>query len=413
MNNLRLTKIKQQFNADSLADLKGELRKELSKLSPQIRPGNSVAIAIGSRGINNLRLIVEEVIAFIRENNGFPFIIPAMGSHGGATGEGQKEILTGYGLSEENLGVPVRSTMEVAELDRGDSPVPVYMDRNAYESDGVIIINRIKPHTDYHSKYESGIVKMTVIGLGKEKQASAIHEFGVYGLTEMIPLVAKEILNTGKILGGIAIVENAYDETLIVKALRADEFLDTEPELLAIAAKNMPSLPADNIDVLIIDQLGKDLSGIGIDPNIIGRTRIYGQAEPANPDIKAILVSDLSKGTKGNAMGIGLADVTTRKLFNKIDFPVTYKNIITSSFLERGKIPLVAETEKEAFEIALRSCVLVKKGIERIVRIKDTLHLGEVYVSRAILDDMNKSKLAEILEEDVDQFTGSDEFVKF
>jgi hypothetical protein len=277
----------------------------------------------------------------------------------------------------------------------------------------VVLINRIKQHTDYHAIYESGMVKMSVIGLGKEKQASAIHEYGVYGLSVLIPMVAKEIFLSGKILGGIAIVENAFDETMLVKALVTNQFFTQEPALLEIATKNMPSLPADDIDLLIIDQLGKDISGVGIDPNIIGRTRITGQKEPDKPNIKAILVSDLTDATRGNAMGIGLSDVITRRLYEKIDFQATYTNIVTSSFLERGKIPIVADTDKEAFGIALRSCGYLKKGEEKIIRIKNTLHLDEVYISQAILKTVLDSKSIEIIKENVNLFESDTEFAPF
>jgi hypothetical protein len=413
MDTIYLTKIKQHFSNNSLADVKGEVSKELSKLQTFIKPGANIALAIGSRGIKDLVLIVREVAEFIKANKANPFIIPAMGSHGGATAEGQEEILAGYGISEKNLGIPVRSSMEVVEMPHGDSPIPVYMDRNAYESDGVVLINRIKQHTDYHAIYESGMVKMSVIGLGKEKQASAIHEYGVYGLSVLIPMVAKEIFLSGKILGGIAIVENAFDETMLVKALVTNQFFTQEPALLEIATKNMSSLPADDIDLLIIDQLGKDISGVGIDPNIIGRTRITGQKEPDKPNIKAILVSDLTDATRGNAMGIGLSDVITRRLYEKIDFQATYTNIVTSSFLERGKIPIVADTDKEAFGIALRSCGYLKKGEEKIIRIKNTLHLDEVYISQAILKTVLDSKSIEIIKENVNLFESDTEFAPF
>jgi hypothetical protein len=413
MKNYKLIKIKQHFSNNTLADVKGEVRNELSKLGHLIKPGASIAVAAGSRGIKNLALLVSEVAEFVISKNAFPFIVPAMGSHGGATAEGQASILADYGISEKMLGVPVRSSMEVVELPAADSPVPVYMDRFAFESDGIILINRIKQHTDYHATYESGMVKMSVIGLGKEKQASAIHMHGVYGLSVLIPVAAKHIFATGKILGGIAIVENAYDETMLVKALQTKEFFDAEPALLEIATRNMPSLPADDIDVLIIDQLGKNISGVGIDPNIIGRTRIIAQKEPDKPIIKAILVLDLTRETHGNAMGIGLADVITRKLYDKIDFPVTYTNIITSSFLERGKVPVVAETDREGFNIALRSCGYLIKGDEKIVRIKNTLNMGEVYVSQAVLKEIRESKRIEILKENVNLFEGENDIAPF
>lgn len=413
MNSYHLTKIKQNFRNNSLTDIKGEVSKELLKLRPLIKPGANIALAIGSRGIKNLVLVVKEVAEFIKENKAYPFIIPAMGSHGDATADGQSGILAGYGISEKTIGVPVRSSMEVVELPQGDSPIPVFMDKNVYESDGVILINRIKPHTDYHGKYESGLVKMAVIGLGKEKQASAIHRYGVYGLSVLIPLTAKQFFSTGKILGGIALVENAYDDTMLVNALKTNEFFEQEPVLLDIARKNMPTLPVNDIDVLIIDQMGKDISGVGIDPNIIGRIKIAGQEEPDKPNIKAIILLDLTDVSHGNAIGIGLSDVITKKLYDKIDFSSTYKNAITSSFLERAKIPIVANNDKEAFEIALRSCGYLKKGEEKIIRIKDTLHLDEIYISQPILDLINGSEGIESIKENANLFNRETEFTPF
>jgi hypothetical protein len=412
-NRFHLTKIRQHFIKNSLGDVSAEAAAQLSDLGSVIKPGSSIAIAVGSRGIRNLVDIVTEVAGFIQENNAFPFIVPAMGSHGDANATGQADILACYGISESTLGIPVRSSMEVIELPRGDSPAPVYMDKNAWESDGVILINRIKPHTDYHGKYESGLVKMCVIGLGKEKQASAIHRFGVYGLTSLIPLAARQILSTGKILGGIAIVENGYDETMLVKLLKSDELLDREPELLEIARKNMPSLPTDDIDALIIDRMGKEISGVGIDPNIIGRIRITGQKEPGRPSVKAIMISDLSEASHGNAIGMGLADVITKKLYDKIDFSATYINAVTSSFLERVKIPLVAKNDKEAFGIALRSCGYLKEGNEKIIRIKDTLHLDELYVSDMVLKMIGSSAEIEIIDKNRDLFQMNGDFSAF
>ena len=413
MNAYHLTKIKQHFQNNSIADIKAEVSGELVKLRPFIKPDARIALAIGSRGIKDLVPVVKEVSRFIKENNAHPFLVPAMGSHGGATAEGQAGILASYGISERTIGIPVRSSMEVVELVQGDSPVPVYMDKNAYQSDGVILINRIKPHTDFHARYESGLVKMSVIGLGNEKQASAIHRYGVFGLTTLIPSIAKQVFNTGKILGGIALVENACDDTMLVKALKTDDFFEQEPILLEIARKNMPALPVSDIDVLIIDRMGKDISGVGIDPNIIGRTKIFGQEEPDNPTIKAIVVLDLTDGSKGNAIGVGLSDVITKTLFDKIDFSSTYSNAITSSFLERAKIPMVAGTHKEAFEIALRSCGYLKKGEEKIIRIKDTLHLDEIYVSESILRIIHGSEKIESIKENVPLFNRDNDMTAF
>ena len=389
MKNYKLIRIKQKFQDNRLDDVIGSTAGELKKIGGSIKPGSRIAIAAGSRGIRNLAQVVAEAVRFIRSKNATPFIIPAMGSHGDATAEGQRGVLESYGITEDAMGAPVLSSMEVVELPFSDSPVKIYMDRYAYDSDGVILINRIKPHTDFHGRYESGLVKMAVIGLGKEKQASAIHDYGVYGLSDLIPEVAKRVLSTGKILGGIGLVENAFDETMMVRFLKGGEFMDIEPVLLDVARKNMPSLPVNDIDVLIIDKMGKDISGVGIDPNIIGRIKITGQKEPEKPVIKAIMVSDLTDASHGNATGVGLADVITRKLYDKIDLSATYVNAVTSSFIERAKIPVIAANDREAFSIALRSCGHLTGGNERIMRIKSTLHLDEIYISESILAELD------------------------
>ena len=404
----KLTRIRQHFPKNGLADLKGELSRELLKLKPVLKSGSNIAIAVGSRGIKNIALIVRETVDFLKANNCNPFIVPSMGSHGNAIAENQAGVLADYGITEETTGAPVRSTMEVVELPPGNSPVGVYMDKNAFQADGIILINRIKPHTDYHGSYESGLIKMTVIGLGKERQASAIHSYGVYGLAELIPVVAKELLSTGKIIGGLAIVENAFDDTMMLSALKADEFFDKEPALLKIAKDNMPYIPADFIDLLIIDEMGKNLSGVGVDPNIIGRMKIYGQPEPLRPAIKSIIIADITNESHGNAIGVGLADVIPRRLFNRIDFPSTYTNGITSSFYERIKIPVIAETDKEAVSIALRGCGFIEKGSEKIVRIKNTLHLEELFVSDNVLEEIKDSGKIEIIERNVELLRGSE-----
>jgi len=413
MMDYQLTKIKQRFRTNSLPDVKAELSSELGKIGSLIEPGARIAVAAGSRGVQNLELVVKELVDFIRENHAEPFVVPAMGSHGGATAAGQAEILAGYGISEKSVGAPVRSSMEVIELPRGDCPNRIFMDKYAYDSDGVILINRIKPHTDYHGTYESGLVKMAVIGLGKEKQASAIHRYGIYGLSKLIPKTAHQIFSTGKILGGIALVENAYDDTMLVKVLKGKDIFQQERVLLELARNNMPALPVDKIDLLIIDQMGKDISGVGIDTNIIGRIRIAGQDDPDKPDIKAILVSDLTDNSHGNAIGLGLADVITKKLYDKIDFPATYSNAITSSFLERTKIPIVGANGREAFEIALRSCGYLEKGEENIIRIRDTLHLDEMYVSPSIRKAVNGSERIETMKENVPLFAKGNDFALF
>ncbi len=413
MKKIRLTKIRNHFLDNSLIDVRGSIQKELKGLSGMIKSGSSIAIAVGSRGIDNLELTVKEVIDYVRQQGGDPFIVPAMGSHGGATGEGQTEVLEGYGITEKSMGVPVISSMEVVELPQGKLSHRIFMDKNAYDSDGVILVNKIKPHTDFHSTYESGLVKMAVIGLGKEQGAEAIHNYGVHGLTRLIPASAKQIFSVNKILAGIALIENAFDNTMMIKAIKGNEIMSQEPKLLDIARSNRPTFPVDQIDVLIIDRMGKNISGAGIDTNIIGRIKIYGQIEPAFPDIRSIVVTHLTDESHGNAAGVGLADVITRRLFDRIDFEKTYKNISTSSFLERGKIPFIAENDFDAMNLALRNCGNALPGKERIIRIKDTLHLDELYVSDAILNELTDNAQIELVEKNINMFDEHHTLVPF
>jgi hypothetical protein len=413
MKQYTLAKIKNHFPDNALRDVRGALLSTLNSLKDVLENKSSIAIAVGSRGIDHLALVVKGVVDFVKDHGINPFIVPAMGSHGGATAEGQAEILAGYGITESEMGTEIKSSMEVVELPNEGMKNRIFMDKFAFESDGVILINKIKPHTDFHGKYESGLVKMAVIGLGKEHGAEAIHHFGVHGLTELIPASARKILATNKILGGIAFIENSKDKTMMIKAIKAKDIMEEEPKLLEVARKNRPAFPVDRFDVLIIDKMGKNISGVGIDTNIIGRLKIYGQPEPKTPAIKSIIITDITNESHGNATGVGLADIITRRLFNKIDFTTTYKNIATSSFLERAKIPFVVENDIDALQLALRNCGHSDPGQERVIRIQDTLHLEELYVSNAILDEVSAIPQIEILDQKVNLFDEHMNFTSF
>ncbi|MEO5741600.1 MAG: DUF2088 domain-containing protein, partial [Vicinamibacterales bacterium] len=413
MQRHQLFKIRQQFDRARLDDPRSALRSQLTALDHVIRPRARIAIAAGSRGIDNLAVLVRELCEYLTVRGAHPFVVPAMGSHGGATAEGQAEILKLYGISEETIGAPVRSSMEVVELPRGDLSFRIFMDRCVHESDGAILINRIKPHTDFHGRYESGLMKMALIGLGKLEGARAVHDFGIYGLRELIAPGAAQVFSTGKILAGIGLVENAFHETLHLEVLKADDVAREEPRLLDLAKRNMPRLPVDAVDVLVVDRMGKDISGVGIDPNITGRIGVNGERPPAAPRVGAMMVCDLTAQTHGNAIGVGLADVITRRLFSKIDYEATYGNVITSSFLERGKIPVVAETDRSAFDVALRSCGHLPEGRERIVRILDTLHLEEVYVSQEILGEISNQERIEVIGPGIDVFDDAGQLTAF
>jgi hypothetical protein len=358
-------RIRQRFPAHRLENVARAVRAEL--LPFPIRAGARIAIAVGSRGIANLTAIVGEVVAWVREHDAEPFLVPAMGSHGGATAEGQRKLLEGFGLTD------IESSMEVVPLG-----ADAFMDRRAFESDGVILINRVKPHTSFHGLYESGLMKMLAVGLGKHRGAEALHRRGVAGLRDGIPAVARQVLATGKILFGVAIVENAYDETLLVKA--TCRIPEDEPALLELARVNMPSLPVEDLDLLIVDEIGKEISGTGMDTNVIGRMRIAGEPEPVSPRIQRIFVRDLRGDS---AYGIGLADVTTRQLVEKADWNVTRINAETSGFPLRVKLPEVVDS-------------FTPTG-ERIVRIQNTLRLDTMIVSEPVLKNIEGRATIEVL----------------
>lgn len=383
-----LATIRQSLPAERLDDVAGEVRSRLAGCGVSVRAGWRIAIAVGSRGIADLAALVREVVGWVRSQGADPFIIPAMGSHGGGTAEGQTRILAGYGITEADVGAPIVSSMEVVALPQGDAEVPVYFDKAAREADGTIIVNRVKPHTSFHARYESGLMKMLAIGLGKHAQALAIHQLGVRGLREVMPRVAEQALRHANVILGIAVVENARDETLLVRAIAADRIAAEEPALLETARAQLPRLPVAELDVLIVDEMGKNISGLGMDTNVIGRLRIPGEPEPTSPRIRIIIARDLTAESHGNAIGMGLADIITRRLFSKIDFAATYENASTSTFLERAKVPMIAETDRQALDWAARACHAADPTGLRIIRIRNTLRLDTLQVSPVVLDDL-------------------------
>lgn len=353
--------------------------------------GKRIAIGIGSRGITGIDHIARVLVSQVRQRGGEPFIVPAMGSHGGATPEGQRAVLHSLGVTEESAGCPIRATMETVEIGQTTRGLPVYLDRNVAEADGLIIANRVKPHTDFHGPTESGLLKMLAIGLGKERGAALLHSYGVLGLRDYVPEVATVMLQKIPFLAGFATVEDGYHRPARLQAFSAAELPQGERDLLVLAHQFMPRLPVEDIDVLIVDRIGKDISGCGMDTNIVGRLMIPGEAEPASPRIKAIVVLDLTEASHGNAIGIGLADFTTQHLVDRIDFKVTSVNVFTSGFLERGRLPLVLENETQAIEAALKHVFRAHPqdiANARVMRIENTLALEKLWVSPALLDEV-------------------------
>lgn len=386
-------RLEQSFNDNYLPEPE-EFMVNLLDRKISVQPGMSVAITGGSRGIDRIDNLVYSVVKWLSSKGARPFIVPAMGSHGGACARGQLDVLKSLNITEEFLGVPVVSSMETVLVDtlefwsgNDKIKIPVLVDKNAFMADGIIAINRIKPHTSFSGDIESGIMKMLAVGLGKREQADNIHKYGVRGLKEFIIPIARRILATGKVMGGIGVVENAYDKIFKVDVFTPREILQGEMELLKLAKKLMPRLPSDDIDVLVVEKIGKNISGTGMDTNIIGRLYIPGEEEPSKPAIKNIIVTDLTDETGGNAYGMGLADFITEKLYKKIDFNSTYMNAITSTFLERAKIPLIAADGGEAFTMALKRSGIIDANLVRAVKIENTLNLKDVFVTENILTE--------------------------
>ncbi|MFB7142144.1 lactate racemase domain-containing protein [Gottfriedia sp. NPDC056225] len=396
----KFAKIKQKFHVKSLKDIPATISDQFNfiKADEKIKPGMEIAITVGSRGIANIPIIVKSVADEIKKRGAIPFIIPAMGSHGGATAEGQIEVLEGLGVTEDSTGCEIRSSMDVDVIGETSDGIPVFIDQYANKADGIIVMGRVKPHTDFKNKIESGVLKMASIGMGKHKQALALHTHGIKGISEMMPEVGKVAISNSNTLFGIAIVENAHEETAIIEAIEADRVEEREREILKQAFDLMPSLPVDEIDILVVDEIGKNHSGTGMDTNIIGRIRVLGVEEPKKPNIKYVIASNLSEASHGNALGIGLADLTTKRLFEKIDYKSMNENVVTSTFLDRAKIPIVLDNDQEALKAALRATWGVVSEEARIVRIPNTLHIGELYISEVIFNELKDKENIEVLE---------------
>lgn len=378
-------KVEQSFCGEQINNIEADLFQQLEQSGVSIPPGASIAIAAGSRGIANIPLIVKTVVAWVKSRGGVPFIIPAMGSHGNGIAAEQKKILEGLGITEEYVGAPIRSSMEVVELPQGQLPNRVYMDRYAYQAYGTIVINRIKVHGDFSGETESGLLKMCAIGLGKHRQALAIHQFDISMLRQLIVGTARQILRYGNLLLGIGVIENAYHETMELRVLRPEQFEDEEKRMLRRYKEIMPSFPVDTFDILIVDEIGKDISGAGMETKIVGRLR-SGAAEPEKPQIRYIVTTDLTKPSHGNACGVGIADFITKKLFDQIDLDATNENIVTCRCIEQGRIPIIARNDRQAIEFAIRALGKLPPEGPRIIRIKNTLRMETLYVTENLLD---------------------------
>ena len=391
--------LQQQFVRPKLEDVVQATRNELASIGfrNKLQKGQKIGITVGSRGIQNLKPILLTVIQAVREQEAAPFLIAAMGSHGGGNEAGQLELLESLGISEAELGAPIVPCAQCCELGVSPSGLPVYTLQSALAMDGIFVVNRVKTHTSFKGAVESGLMKKIVVGLGGPKGAQQFHGFGPAELARLLLEIGAEVLKSLPILGGLAIVENAYEETALLKAVEADQFIIQEPELLTFSKSLMPALPVQDIDLLIIEEMGKNFSGTGIDTNIIGRARIHGVPEPESPSIKRIAVLDISEESHGNATGIGMADFVTRRLVDKMDREATYLNCLTSTFVVRAAIPMYFDTDEKLLEAALFSLCSIPPEQLRIVLIPNTLYLSDCFISEALLAEVKDNANIKIL----------------
>lgn len=370
---------------DPIAAVRAEIRGLLTRLRPTLKPGARVAVTAGSRGITGIPAILRAVVEELRGQGADPFLVSAMGSHGEGTVEGQRVILESLGITEASVGARLRITDQTVQICRTPEGFPVHCDAEAAAADAIFLINRVKAHTAFRGPNESGLLKMMAIGLGKVPGATAVHHLGPRSMARAVPEAARLFLERMPVIGGLAIVENGYEETAAVRALAPAEMERVEGELLAYSKTLLPGLPVDQIDLLVVDEMGKNFSGTGLDTNAIGRWAIPGFPDPEAPSITRVVVLGLSEATHGNANGIGLADVITARLVRQINFSATYLNALTTTYLQRARLPMVAADARSALALALESLGCADP---RVVRIPNTLHLETVQVSENLAGEV-------------------------
>ena len=400
----KMVKIRQNFDRTHIpeTELAGVVTRELDReeIGGKILPGQKIAITCGSRGITHYAVMARAMVDFVKSKGAEPYIVASMGSHGGATAEGQLQILRDYGITEEAMGCPVKSSMETVEI--GLSAVrkqPVRIDKYASEADGILLFNRVKPHTSFRGRYESGLMKMMAIGLGKQHGAENIHHQSPGIMHELVEEYGRAVMENCPILGGIAIVENAYDETYLVKGLSPEEIITEEPKLRDLSYETIAHLLFDECDVLVVDKIGKNFSGDGMDPNISGRF-VQPQYCSGGIDAEKVVILDLSDETHGNAQGIGLAEVTTRRLFNQMKLEMTYPTGVTNTFLHLMKIPMIMDNDREALQLALCCCPDAEDQTNmKMIRIPNTAHIDVIEISEGMLPLAKANPNIEILSE--------------
>lgn len=387
-----LLEVEQQFPRKREESIEQAVRREMQKLSEADLSGKRIAITAGSRGIIGIVEILRQLGDQLRLMGAEPFVVPAMGSHGRATAAGQVQVLRGYDITEASIGMPIHSSMDAVEIGQLEDGTPLFCDRLAFAADGIVICNKIKPHADFKGDYESGLVKMLAIGLGKHKGATVMHSHGFEHFHQMLPQAGELLLGKLPIVFGLAILENAYHDLMAIEIIRPEQILCREKELLVDAKRNIARLLLPAIDLLIVDEIGKNISGEGMDPNVTGRPGSGLLAGFDAPKIQKIVVLDITEESHGNGVGIGMADISTLQCVNKLDFNAMYTNAATATILDPAKIPLVMNNDRDALALALRLCNRVTLQTARVVRIKNTLDLHSIKVSAACLPTIESSK---------------------
>lgn len=400
MNLPEIYRVSQKITAPDLPNPADVAREAvlLSRISHRLSPGARVAITAGSRGIANIAQILKAVVTAVRDLGFDPFIVAAMGSHGGATQQGQKELLSEFGITEENMNCRIHAELDTVQLGVNSFGLPICFDANAYGADGIVVVNRIKPHTSFTGRYESGLLKMLAIGLGKREGATQVHKLGLPGLKRLIPEVGTFLLKNTNVVLSLAILENAREHTAAIVPVEPEDLIDQEPLLLDRARSLMGRLPFDQIDFLVVGELGKNYSGTGLDPNVIGRQRVETMPDLPRPIVTRLAVLELAEESHGNALGIGLADLTTESFVSKIDRKPMQINSFTSNFLTRARVPLAMATDLETLVTGLDTCWRTDWSEVRMVIIPNTLELETLYVSGALLEEARCIESLEVSE---------------
>ncbi len=381
-----IARVRQSFDQPEIADVSAAVAGAIraSRIASRVKPGGSVALTVGSRGIAGIAGIARAAVGALHELGFRPFVVAAMGSHGGGTAEGQRALLAELGVTEQSVGCPIRSEMDTVVLGTDGFGLPIHFDKNAFESDGIVLLNRIKPHTSFTGRYESGLLKMLTIGLGKRQGAAQVHKLGLPGLKRMLPEVGSFLLQKTPVALGIALLENAREQTGRVVAVEPEELLEVEPALLDEARLMMARLPFDEIDVLVVGELGKNYSGTGMDPNVIGRQRVETMPDLPRPVVTRLAVLDLSVETRGNGLGVGLADLTTERLVTALDPTPMRVNSLTSNFLTRARVPISLPTDLDVLAAALDTCWRIDPREAKVVLIPNTLELTTLWVTEPL-----------------------------